>query len=313
MFRPRVSLTQNLGLLTPFALALACSAGRPERPAVATSAPAPSEHAVVAKAPVPEGAPEGTKTPNACDKIPECVGCKAGDGAACELLAKKFVLGDGVRQSAGFAAKLHGKACDLGQLDGCEAAGFWLLDQGVLTGEPSDRAAARLKGPEYLEKACEGDRLSACQRAGQAHAEAGNYGRALRLLTKACNGETPIAEACSQLSVFYIRGWGGAPRDLERATQLAKAGCAGGSQLGCENVEAIEEGGRLAEKQRGETPSSGPEHASQPSGGQSGSRCQASETSCGSPSSWTCCASYQTCCTLPGRNPFCGSGPHPCR
>lgn len=268
-----------------------------------------------ANAPTSGPAGEGKKAPGAekdptantpskdpCRKIaaPECQPCMANNGEACEKLAARFETGTDVEKNPRLAVVLRDKACGLKRAESCEVIGDKLMAVGN-----------QAKGIKYLASACQGGRLAACQRAGEALAKQGRFAEARVVLTVACDAEDFIPEACSQLAVFYLRGWGGAVRDLDKVKQLSKKGCDKGSELGCENLKSVGIGEKMAEEESTEASTPAPRAAAPPAQ-PAASRCGSKKFWCGSETVGTCCSSYQVCCKRPGGNPHCGGGTRPC-
>jgi len=107
--------------------------------------------------------------------------CDGGDYNACESLAMKFQTGSRLEKNAAKAIDLFRKACEGGNIDGCNGAA-WLLataeDEHVRNGDEALRlavaiVAAKPEYPHYL------DTL------GAAYARVGDFGNAERIQRKA--------------------------------------------------------------------------------------------------------------------------------
>jgi len=194
-------------------------------------------------------------------------GCGRGDGNACSEVATAYSQGRGVAASRIETRKYFGKACDLGNMEGCASYGHMLLKG---DGGPTDWAAAL----PPLERACASGSDDPCISVGAIYAggESGakadrpkalgifeglcakgvrpacenidamvgnNWGLpasgAFRIeaLTRLCDGKS--GAACLRLGDAYARG-SGVKKDATRAREVYTRGCDFGAKPACEKM-----------------------------------------------------------------------------
>jgi len=76
--------------------------------------------------------------------------------------------------------------------------------------------------------------LATCAAQASKYVAAGDYVRAVPLLTQACNGGN--MRSCTSLGIAYWYGRGGLTMDVARSVQLYTQACNGGDMLGCTNL-----------------------------------------------------------------------------
>lgn len=153
--------------------------------------------------------PERCASPEACKR-----GCDAGHGESCLDLGARFHDGKGVANDA--ATELSSKACELGNIDGCELAGRLYAN-----GEPPFDEA---KAIAFFGKACAIKRATSCTYLGTIFATRGNardVARALPLLDAGCDGGDVLG--CHALAYVYETGLGVAVDAARAATYYKKA------------------------------------------------------------------------------------------
>eukprot|EP01147_Barroeca_monosierra_P010014 gene10014-2188_t len=125
---------------------------------------------------------------------------------SCTFMATCLLTGRGVEKNPAEALRYFKKACDLGSIEGCHNAGMLLR-------------STRYKEAGVLP----------------------NGNEALSYFQKACDQD--FRNGCFMLSVVYLRGEAGAPRDMPKALQLAKKACDLQHTWGCINAARMLETG----------------------------------------------------------------------
>lgn len=147
-------------------------------------------------------------------------GCSA-RGGACTAhrpgAARAAEQGEGCTQDKAKAAELYARACDMGSRSACHTVAVELLDGGTF---PRDEA----KGMRMLGKQCDKyGMIDSCFAVAMRLLQGGpsrDPVRSQRLLRKGC--EDGHIESCHNLSVMYLRGDDGVPRDKAKFVEFAE-------------------------------------------------------------------------------------------
>jgi serine/threonine protein kinase len=176
--------------------------------------------------------------------------CAEGEARPCWLAGRAYEHGGAdVRPNLRLAREYYGKACKLGEADGCRDAERLRPAAPPPRKPPPSRApdapSTRSLSPvEQAELDCVQGRWDQCFVAGKAH-EYGegtdrNYAKALDLLSRGCRGGNGFS--CVNLGAMYQLGWGTA-EDHRQAGLLYARGCDRGAALGCANLGRFYESG----------------------------------------------------------------------
>ncbi len=143
--------------------------------------------------------------------------CEAGSGLDCSGAAALYEDGAGVARSPALADTLYARACDLGDVKGCE------------------RSGASTTSSVFADRACKDSAPGACNRVGLRF-EIGREidldpVRAVAAYKKACDAQD--AHGCALLGFVYEVGMGGVARDRVRADELYEKACEHGDMQGC--------------------------------------------------------------------------------
>jgi TPR repeat protein len=208
--------------------------------------------------------------------------CARGDGQSCFNAAKFYRNGDGVPIDVKHHYSLQQRACELGSMRGCAAAGVQHLyglgeaprdydkaralfakscdageghgcaNLGVVhrdgRGVPVDVQKARA----LMQRACDSGYANGCSLLGQLHRGmlgAPDFKQAFALLEKACKAGGP--DGCNNLGTLYETGHG-AKKDEFRAVQLFRQGCDMGGGFSCSSLGRMLESGRGIPKNEAE-------------------------------------------------------------
>lgn len=152
-----------------------------------------------------------------CDKKKDAKACINVAGRAIKATPKDYPT----------AAKYLEKACDLGDMFGCESFGKMLRDgKGVEKDETRARA--------LLDKACAGNAGGACTSVGLAEGMKTAKGR--ELIEKGCNLGDAIG--CMGVGGLYLHGTG-VPKDVKKARTYLDKACKGGQSAACDKLAEI--------------------------------------------------------------------------
>lgn len=155
--------------------------------------------------------------------------CDANDGDGCRELGRPYWCGQGVAMDRGRAVAVVTRACDLGLVDACGAAG--LLE--VLRGPDGDRAHAR----SLLGRACERGEESSCENLAFLDLMEGTTTTdVVPILERMCAKGRMVS--CGNLAQLLAIGER-TPRDLARARKLGVPACDKGSPAGCNAVGLV--------------------------------------------------------------------------
>jgi hypothetical protein len=153
--------------------------------------------------------------------------CDAADARACTGYGNMVWYGEGIAGDAVAGRAMLQRACDGGDLDGCERLGS-IYANGE-RGTPTDRP----RGVGLYRRACDGGLASACARLASAYKSGNgvekNLYRSRELLTRACPKDPA---SCWNLGKSYEVGPDGS-RDDQRAGAAYREGCDGGDSACC--------------------------------------------------------------------------------
>lgn len=171
--------------------------------------------------------------------------CQAGDVEGCVRLASAYDIGNGVDRDRERAIALYGRACKAGHLRACTEAGGikarcrkYQMAAPHACVKPGDLSGAAAD----LSQACDSGYGRACLNLGMGADELvrASGKTALRFLERACDlGE---GMGCSLAGFAYLKGEGGAAKDVARGTELLRASCDGGELTSCMLLQALYEG-----------------------------------------------------------------------
>jgi hypothetical protein len=160
--------------------------------------------------------------------------CDGGNMDGCNSLGFLYLEGHGLPKDYLQARLFFQKACDGGDMGGCNNVG-WLYQEGQ--GLPKDYVQARL----FFQKACDKGALKACTNLGSlfedGQGETKDYVQARLLYQKACdfgNRGGDLA-ACNNLGFLYLEGHG-LPKDYVQARLFFQKVCDEGVPMGCNNL-----------------------------------------------------------------------------
>ncbi|MBX3125285.1 MAG: sel1 repeat family protein [Polyangiaceae bacterium] len=169
--------------------------------------------------------------------------CEQRSGSGCLAVGVSYANGShGLPQDPVRAADLYERACDLGELRGCNNLAV-VLEKGE--GRPVDAARAL----ELYRRNCDAKHALACRNLGRGHrdgvgtspdraAAAKAFRAAAALSERDC--EAGVAEGCSNLGFMYRSGSEGLPKDATRAAKYLQRACDMGYKAVCSRVHATE-------------------------------------------------------------------------
>ena len=155
--------------------------------------------------------------------------CDAGDARGCVNLGEQLAEGHGAAPDPQRAAALYRKACDQGDLGGCNDLARVFIEKGPQRDPP--------RAVELFKRACEGGETAvpvACWNLGHMIATGDGVPRdqaaAVRLFEQSCTGDE--SSGCIDLADAYEGGLGVAP-DLQRAIRVREKACKQGVYGAC--------------------------------------------------------------------------------
>jgi len=160
------------------------------------------------------------------------------------------------------ARELYRRACDGGELRGCNSLGY-MLEHALGTPAPPPPVAGHRAPPvptadfagaaRLYERACDGGLMRGCNNLaalylrGVGVPDGANPVRARELFMRACEGQNGLG--CSNLGQLYELGTG-ISADVVRASQLYERACELGAGAGCYRLALLYDAGRGCGRRR---------------------------------------------------------------
>ncbi len=158
--------------------------------------------------------------------------CEGGSPSGCHALGMSLLGGQGGAVDRPTAIQAFGKSCQLGFAPGCTR-----YASSLFPGDEDDKIQAR----NLVEWSCDAGDAEGCGYLGLALRDGlggpANAAAAIPNFQRACDAGN--VGFCGELAAAYALGTGGIEVDLERAAALFEAGCQGGYQFSCENLEML--------------------------------------------------------------------------
>jgi tetratricopeptide (TPR) repeat protein len=159
--------------------------------------------------------------------------CDGGEMAGCNALGVLYEDGKGVAQDFAESLTLYQKACDGGEMSGCaNLSGLYYSGEGVAKNDALSRT--------FAQKACDGGFLDGCLGLGILYYVGQDmphdYSQARTLFQKVCDGGG--LDGCALLGKLYESGQGVA-RNRALARAFYKKACDGGIEEACANLRHL--------------------------------------------------------------------------
>jgi TPR repeat protein/serine/threonine protein kinase len=169
--------------------------------------------------------------------------CGEGSADACAALGLAHEMG--APPDLGKAAAAYQKACDAGDLLGCNNLGT------LLKAQSAESAAEPARGMALFQQACDRGEAAACNNVGAV------FSGHKTVLRRGARGAATFRLACGGALSVGCAGWGdqrvpwpGGPKDLTRATSFFEKACDAGALVACVNLGGLMFIGQGAEKDR---------------------------------------------------------------